>query len=103
MMWKIRLPDLLKEMIEGNPTAWVLRMPVLILRRMLAQLAERAIAIDDPELNIMMLRLGLYDVHPLEVDATIANQKQRLNHDPALALHRMGEPYLPQQPEITQG
>jgi hypothetical protein len=76
-MWKIQLPDLLKEMVEGNPTAWVLRIPVLILRQMLGQLAERAIAIDDPELNILMLRLGLYEVHPLEVDKVIEAQKAR--------------------------
>lgn len=81
MQWKVQTAQLLKELVESNPTAWILRIPVLVLRRLMIQVAERAIVIDDPELNILMLRLGLYEVHPLEVDAAVENQKQRLNHD----------------------
>ena len=78
MMWKVQTGQLLKEIVENNPSAWILRTPVLIFRRMLVSVAERAIAIDDPELNILMLRLGLYEVHPLEVEAAITIQKARL-------------------------
>ncbi|MBP2463914.1 MULTISPECIES: hypothetical protein [unclassified Rhizobium] len=78
MKWKVHTPNLLKELVENNPTAWALRMPVVIFRNILGSLAERAIAIDDPDLNILMLRLGLYEVHPTEIDAAIANQRGRL-------------------------
>lgn len=80
MKWKVHTPNLLKELVENNPTAWTLRMPIVIFRNILASLAERAIAIDDPELNILMLRMGLYEAHPTEIDAAIDAQQARLTN-----------------------
>lgn len=59
-MWKFDLPAFLKESqlcTEGNAydVCWN------ILRRLLVILTERAIELDDPVLNIIMLNLSLYD------------------------------------------
>lgn len=37
-----------------------------IFRNLLAMVAERATEINDPIMNVLMLRLGLYDVKPSE-------------------------------------
>ncbi|WNV09997.1 hypothetical protein [Tardiphaga sp. 709] len=72
--WKVHTPNLLKEVLS-NPSAAVLRQPMAILGRLLAAVAERASEINDPALNMLMLRLTLYDaadplLHPQqEIDA----------------------------------
>lgn len=78
MQWLCHTPNLLKEVVECNPTTWVLRMPILLLRRILVDLAEHAIRLDDPELNILMLRLTLYDVPSQDIPARIEEQRARL-------------------------
>lgn len=78
MQWKVETVNLIKEAVEKNPTAWTLRIPFMIFKNLLGQVAERAIQINDPELNILMLRLGLYEVHPQQVDDAIDRQKERL-------------------------
>ena len=60
MVWKVDLPKFLKETSECStnvPYAASFR----ILAQVLNVLTERAIEINDPVLNIIMLRLGLYD------------------------------------------
>lgn len=78
MQWKVQTVQLIKEAVENNPSAWCLRIPFMIFKNLLGQVAERAIRIDDPELNILMLRLGLYEVHPEQVEAAITRQRDRL-------------------------
>jgi len=77
MKWKSHLPNLFKEIIDANPTAWALRMPVVLTRNILAELAEYAIKLDDPKLNVFMLRLALYEVSPENTDRVIAVQEKR--------------------------
>lgn len=60
MMWKVDLPKFLKEISECSvnvPYAASFR----ILAQVLNVLTERAIEINDPVLNIIMLNLGLYE------------------------------------------
>lgn len=60
MAWKVDLPRFLKEISECStnvPYAASFR----ILAHVLNVLTERAIEINDPALNIIMLRLGLYE------------------------------------------
>ena len=60
MAWKVDLPRFLKEIAECSknvPYAASFR----ILAQVLKVLTERAIEINDPALNIIMLRLGLYE------------------------------------------
>lgn len=52
-------------------------MTFTILTRVLEILAERAIEIDDPALNIIMMNLGLYEgVHDKNVDEVISQLRK---------------------------
>ncbi len=60
MVWKVDLPSLLKEIAECSknvPYAKTFK----ILAQVLNVLTERAIEINDPALNIIMMNLGLYE------------------------------------------
>lgn len=59
--WRVHTARLLAEIME-NPSCEVLRQPLLIMDHLLRQVAARAIVLDDPELNRLMLRLTLYSV-----------------------------------------
>ena len=66
--WKVHLPRLFDE-IMLNPDCSVLKEPLSITKSILAQVAQRAIELDDEKLNILMLRLTLYScADPLEPD-----------------------------------
>lgn len=58
--WRCHTPNLLQEVLS-NPSAQVLAQPLRIFGAILAEVAERAIELDDPQLNILMLRLTLYE------------------------------------------
>lgn len=72
MVWKVDLPKFLKEISECStnvPYAASFR----ILAQVLKVLVERAIEINDPALNIIMLNLGLYEgAHDENVDEVIS-------------------------------
>lgn len=81
--WKVNTPGLLRE-IMSNPSSSVLLQPIGIFRNMLEQVAARAIELDDPQLNILMLRLALYEQsnpeknRGEEITAIIEQQKERI-------------------------
>jgi hypothetical protein len=59
----------------GIPTtAGVLKVPLNVFKNLLARVAERAIVLNDPELNILMLSLNLYEVPVYEIPKAIENQ-----------------------------
>ena len=72
MVWKVDLPSFLEEIAECSksiPYAKTFK----ILAQVLNVLTEMAIEIDDPALNIIMLRLGLYEeAHDKNVDEVIS-------------------------------
>lgn len=76
MGWKVDLPSLLKEIAECSknvPYAKTFK----ILAQVLNVLTERAIEINDPALNIIMLRLGLYEgAHDKNVDEVISQLRK---------------------------
>lgn len=75
-VWKVDLPRLLKEISECSKN---IPYPVTftILTRVLGILVERAIEINDPALNIIMLRLGLYEgAHDKNVDEVISQLRK---------------------------
>ena len=76
MVWKVDLPKFLKEISECStnvPYAASFR----ILAQVLNVLTERAIEINDPALNIIMLRLGLSDgAHDKNVDEVISQLRK---------------------------
>lgn len=59
-VWKVDLPRLLKEIAECSKSTPYPK-TFTILARVLEILAERAIEINDPALNIIMMNLGLYE------------------------------------------
>lgn len=76
MVWKVDLPRLLEEIAECSksiPYAKTFK----ILAQVLNVLTERAIEIDGPALNIIMLRLGLYEeAHDKNVDEVISQLRK---------------------------
>lgn len=71
------LPNLLRELIEGHPAPGPAVMAVNLTRPILRELAGRAIEIDDPELNILCMRLALYEVDAAERPKKIEEQRAR--------------------------
>jgi hypothetical protein len=78
LIWKLNTPQLICEVGDCCRDAGALLVPLKVLQRMLKALAEYAAKKNDPELNIHMLRLGLYDVHPFDVDDAIIKQVNKL-------------------------
>lgn len=76
MVWKVDLSKFLKEISECSinvPYAASFR----ILAQVLKVLTERAIEINDPALNIIMLNLGLYEgAHDEKVDEVISQLRK---------------------------
>lgn len=76
MVWNVDLPKFLKEISECS-----INVPYAASFRILAQvlnvLTERAIEINDPALNIIMLNLGLYEgAHDKNVDEVISQLRK---------------------------
>ena len=68
LQWKVHTTDLLKE-IANNPECSMLRIPLNIFQRLLAQVAQRATELNDPQLNRLMVRLTLYSIaDPKDLD-----------------------------------
>lgn len=59
--WRVNMPGMLQE-IGGNPEMSVMRQPLQILAQKMQAVAACAIRLNDPELNILMLELALYDL-----------------------------------------
>lgn len=78
LIWKVHTPWLLEEIGNCCRDATVLVFPLRMLQSMLRGLAEYAADKDDPELNIHMLRLGLYGVPAAELDSAILGELDRL-------------------------
>lgn len=76
MAWKVDLPRFLKEISECStnvPYAASFR----ILAQVLNVLTERAIEINDPALNIIMMHLGLYEgVHDKNASKVISRLRK---------------------------
>lgn len=81
MVWKFDLPKFLIEIAECSKST---PYPVTftILTSILEILAERAIEIDDPALNIIMMHLGLYDgVHDENAEEIIAQLRKLIDEN----------------------
>ena len=76
MVWKVGLPAFLKEIVEcSSNTPYAITFN--ILAQVLNVLIERAIEINDPALNIIMLNLGLYEgAHDKNVDEVISKLRK---------------------------
>lgn len=59
--WRVNTAGLFQEIIGNNATA-ILTRPLQITGHLLAQVANRAAQLNDPELNGLMCQLALYSV-----------------------------------------
>lgn len=60
--WKVHTTELFKEILSNHPSCSQLIIPFKILSNLLAQVAQRATELNDPQLNKLMLRLTLYSI-----------------------------------------
>lgn len=58
--WKVHTPAILKEILTNKECSALAR-PLQILADILGEVASRAIELNDPEMNALMLRLTLYE------------------------------------------
>lgn len=76
MVFKVDMPLLLKEIAECSKSTPYPK-TFVILARVLGILTERAIEINDPVLNIIMLNLGLYEgAHDKNVGEVISQLRK---------------------------
>jgi hypothetical protein len=78
--FRVDTPALLLEIVNCamDRKNGVLKIPINIFRDYLCRVAERAIEIDDPKLNILMLEMNLYEVAVQEIPIAIEQQKSRI-------------------------
>ena len=67
---------LLKEVAECGGNVGILKIPLNIFTTLLWQVAQRATEINDPELNILMLKLTLYEIQYDEFCDAIKYQEE---------------------------
>jgi hypothetical protein len=81
LYFNIDVPSFLSELQKNATTAqsYVMKAPMNILKTKLAMIAERAIELDDPQLNILMLETKLYEVEHNDIQKLIQKQKDRIN------------------------
>ena len=75
-VWKADIPAFLREIMECSQNV-PYKVTFTIVGQLLKVLAQRAIEINDPALNIIMLHLSLYDgAHSDNAWAQIAEQRE---------------------------
>lgn len=60
LVWRVHVPSLFKEILN-NPGTSILRTPLRITSDILAEVASRAIELNDPKLNALMCQLTLFE------------------------------------------
>ena len=74
--FNIDLPAFLKEVFESNNQMGPFKIPIVVLQSKLIRLATIATKINNPELNILMLEMKLYDVKHKEIYKKIKEQQK---------------------------
>lgn len=78
MNFRVDTLGLLTEIVECGlrEKQGILKVPINVFKNLLADVAHRATELNDPEMNILMLSLGLYEVNPRDVVKAIEVQKK---------------------------
>lgn len=78
--FRVDTMGLLSEICDAglNRNMGILKIPLNIFKNILGEVAERAIILNDPKLNILMLKLNLYEVEPHEICEAIEYQMSLL-------------------------
>jgi hypothetical protein len=81
MTFSVNTIGLLTEIVESglDRRMGVLKTPINIFRNLLGQVAERAAELNDPKLNVLMLRLWLYEASPEDIPKLIEEQLKLIN------------------------
>jgi len=77
VQFNLDVPQLLIE-ITNNENIGILKIPLNILREKLVKVGEVAIKLNDPELNILMLEMKIYEMEHSKIYDEIEKQKQLL-------------------------
>jgi len=79
--FRVHTANLLQDIVANQigHGAGVLQIPLNQFQIWLGILAERATELNDPELNIICLSMGLYEVDPKDVCSVIENQIEEMN------------------------
>lgn len=77
--FNIDIPEFLKELTNSNSKdIAAFKIPLRVLQNKLIKIGERAIELDDPELNITMLECKIYEIEHKEIQKQIKKQKERI-------------------------
>lgn len=60
--WRVHVHDLFKEIADNSQQGIQITAPLQITLELLKRIAQRAIEINDPEMNKLMIRLSLYSI-----------------------------------------
>ena len=76
--WRVHTTNLLHEIADCglSPRMGIYFQPLNIFKNLLAEVAQRATELNDPELNILMLRLTLYELPNREIMKAIKKQQK---------------------------
>jgi hypothetical protein len=79
--FRVHVPNLLNDIIlnQLRDKSGILRIPMNQFQSLLKDVAQRATELNDPELNILMLSLALYEVDPHDIPDEINNQISLMN------------------------
>lgn len=82
--FRVHTANLLQDIVANQigHSAGVLQIPLNQFQRWISILAERATELNDPELNIICLSMGLYEIDPKDVCKAIENQIEEMNKNP---------------------
>jgi len=84
--FRIDTPQVLREVLNNQGMA-IMKIPMNELQRWLQILAQRATELNDPELNVIMLSMNLYETPYSELTDTIQKEIDRKQtHVPPLEL-----------------
>ena len=81
MTCSVNTIGLLTEIVDSglDRRMGVLKTPINQFRHLLAQVAQRATELNDPKLNVLMLRLWLYEASPEDIPKLIEEQFKLIN------------------------
>ena len=81
MQFSVNTIGLLTEIVDSglDRRMGVLKTPINQFRHLLVQVAQRATELNDPKLNVLMLRLWLYEASPEDIPKLIEEQFKLIN------------------------
>lgn len=73
----VNTPELIKQVFD-NPGTAIMKIPFNTVLKLLYAVAQRATELHDPQLDILMLRLNLYEAKPEDIASLIDECEKRI-------------------------